>query len=122
MRLSVEFFKRVERELLNDGGNRASTKRVYRTAYLDFTRFNLSLDDMPARLDDQLAVYIAYRVELGDRSGTIKTYLSGIKFMLNKDGIEINTRTAQLRALIKACKYKNDKVIHRMAISETLLV
>lgn len=77
---------------------------------------------MPERLDDQLAVFVAYMVECGDQSGTIESYLSGIKFMLNKDGIQINTRTARLRALIKACKYKNDRVIHRMPISETLLV
>lgn len=118
----MEFFRGVEQRLLNEGGNRDSTKRAYRTAYLDFTKFNLSLNNMPERLDDQLAVYVAYRVELGDHSNTIESYLSGIKYMLNKDGIEINTRTTRLRALIKACKYKNDKVIHRMAITETLLV
>lgn len=122
VRLSVQFFKNVEERLLNDAGLRKSTKRAYRVAYLSFTRFNLSLDDMPDRLDDQLAVYVAYRVEKGDRSGTIKSYLSGIKFMLSKDGIEINTRTARLRALIKACKYKNDRVTYRMPISEHLLV
>lgn len=122
VRLSVEFFRGVERRLLNKGGARTGTKRVYRTAYLYFTRFNLSLNNMPECLDDQLAVYVAYRVELGDHSGTVETYLSGIKYMLNKDGIQINTRTARLRSMIKACKYKNDYVIHRMPISETLLV
>lgn len=108
--------------MLNDGGLKRTTKRAYRTAYLSFTQFNLSLDDMPERLDDQLAVYVAGRVQKGDTSATIKSYLSGIKYMLAKDGIEINTRTARLRALIKACKYKNDRVIHRMPISEHLLV
>lgn len=121
-RLSVEFFRNVEYRLLNDAGLRKSTKRVYRTAYLSFVQFNLSLDNMPDRLDDQLAVYVASRVEKGDHSNTIQSYLSGIKHMLGKDGVEINTRTARLRALIKACKYKNDKVIHRMPISEHLLV
>lgn len=121
-RLSVEFFKRVEQRLLHDAGLKKNTKRAYRTAYLSFTQFNLSLDDMPERLDDQLAVYVAYRVECGDVSGTVCSYLSGIKYMLSLDGIEINTRTARLRALIKACKYKNDRVIHRMPISEHLLV
>lgn len=122
VRLSVEFFKRVERDLLNDGGVKNNTKSSYRTAYLSFTRFNLSLDRMPERLDDQLAVYVASRVEKGDHSNTIESYLSGIKYMLGKDGIEINTRTARLRSLIKACKYKNDQVVHRMPISEHLLV
>lgn len=122
VRLSVEFYKNVEQDLLNSGGLRKGTKRVYRTAYLDFTQFNLSLDKMPERLDDQLAVYVAYRVDLGDHSNTIATYLSGIKHMLGKIGIEINTRSARLRALIKACKYKNDTVVQRMPISEHLLV
>lgn len=122
VRLSVQFFKNLEERLVNDGGKRSGTKRVYRMAYLDFTRFNLSLNNMPERLDDQLAIYVAYRVQLGDHSGTIETYLSGIKYMLGKDGIQINTRTTRLRALIKACKYKNDRVIQRMPITETLLV
>lgn len=107
-RLSVEFFRGVEQRLLNDGGLKKNSKRAYRTPYLSFTRFNLSLDDMPERLDDQLAIFVAYRVQKGDVSGTIESYLSGIKYMLGQDGIEINTRTARLRALIKACKYKND--------------
>lgn len=121
-RLSVEFFRGVKQRLLNDGGKKKSTKRAYRTAYLSFTKFMLSLDNMPQLLDDQLAVYVAYRVELGDFSNTIESYLSGIKYMLGQDGIEINTRTARLRSLIKACKYKNDRVIHRQPISESLLV
>lgn len=99
-----------------------NTKRAYRTAYLSFVRLNLTLDNMPERLDDQLAIFVAYRAESGDHSGTIESYLSGIKYMLGLDGIEINTRTTRLRALIKACKYKNDRVVHRLPISETLLV
>lgn len=77
---------------------------------------------MPERLDDQLAVYVASRVQKGDHSNTIESYLSGIKHMLGKDGIEINTRSARLRAMIKACKYQNDTVTQRMPISEHLLV
>lgn len=77
---------------------------------------------MPDLLDDQLAMFVAYRIEKGDYSNTVQSYLSGIKSMLQKDGIEINTRTARLRSLIKACKYKNDRVIQRMPIKEALLV
>lgn len=120
--MSVEFFRGVEEKLLNEGDSKKNTKRAYRTAYLSFTQFNLSLDNMPERLDDQLAIFVAYRAQLGDYSGTIQSYLSGIKYMLAKDGIEIDTRSARLRSLIKACKYKNDRVIHRQPISETLLV
>lgn len=107
MRLSAAFFKNVEQRLVNDRGMKKNTKRSYRTAYLDFTKFNLGLDNMPELLDDQLAMFVAYRVEKGDFSTTISSYLSGIKSMLQLDGVEINTRTARLRALIKACKYKN---------------
>lgn len=121
-RLSVEFFRRAEQRLLNDGGLKKNTKRAYRMAYLSFTRFNLALDNMPERLDNQLAIYVASRVEQGDHSATIESYLSGIKFMLGKDGVEINTWTARLRSLIKACKYKNDQVEQRLPISESLLV
>lgn len=103
-------------------GNKKGTQRTYRSAYLEFTRFNLALDEMPELLGDQLAIFIAYRVEKGDYSNTVTSKLSGIKSMLSLDGIEINTRTARLQALIKACKYKNDRVIQRMPIKEALLV
>lgn len=122
MRLSAEYFRNVEQKLLMEGGNKNSTKRTYRSAYLEFTRFNLALDNMPELLDDQLAIFVASRVEKGDYSNTVSSYLSGIKYMLSKDGIEINTRTVRLRALIKACKYKNDRVVQRMPIKESLLV
>lgn len=108
--------------MLTNRGLKKGTKKTYRTAYLDFIRFNLSLDRMPQLLDDQLAIYVAYRVEKGDYSSTVETYLSGIKSMLLLDGIEINTRTTRLRSLIKACKYENDRVIQRMPIKEALLV
>lgn len=120
--LSAEYFKRIEMELTATGGNKSSTERTYRSAYLEFTRFNLSLDHMPELLDDQLAIFVASRVEKGDYSTTVKSYLSGISSMLKKDGISINTRSARLRALIKACKYKNDRVIQRMPIKENMLV
>lgn len=112
----------MESDLTANRGNKSSTQRTYRSAYLEFTRFNLSLDNMPELLDDQLAIFVASRVEKGDYSHTVESYLSGIKSMLAVDGIEINTRTARLRALIKACKYKNDRVIQRMPIKEALLV
>lgn len=122
VRLSAAYFRRVECELTAGGANKSSTNRTYRSAYLDFTRFNLSLDNMPELLDDQLAMYVAYRTQKGDYSSTLSSYLSGISSMLKLDGIVINTRTARLRALIKACKYKNDRVIQRMPIKESMLV
>lgn len=122
VRLSADFFRRAEQRLLNEKGNKDSTQRTYRSAYLEFTRFNLSLDRIPELLDDQLAMFIACRTLKGDYSSTVSSYLAGIKSYLQMDGIEINTRTARLRALIKACKYKNDRVIQRMAIKESLLV
>lgn len=122
VRLSADYFRRVEADLTANRGNKNSTQRTYRSAYLEFTRFNLSLDEMPELLDDQLAMFVASRVQKGDYSSTVESYLSGIKSMLSMDGVEINTRTARLRALIKACKYKNDRVIQRMPIKEALLV
>lgn len=122
MRLSAQYFRSAEKRLTANRGNKRGTERTYRSAYLEFTRFNLSLDHMPELLDDQLAIFVAYRVEKGDYSSTLESYLSGIKSMLSVDGIQINTRTARLRALIKACKYKNDRVIQRMPIKEALLV
>lgn len=122
VRLSTDYFRRVERDLTSSGGNKTSTQRTYRSAYLEFTRFNLALDKMPELLDDQLAIFIASRVQKGDYSSTVESYLSGISSYLKLDGIEINTRTARLRALIKACKYKNDRVIQRLPIKESLLM
>lgn len=122
VRLSADYFRRIERELTSSGGHKTSTQRTYRSAYLEFTKFNLSLDHMPELLDDQLAIFVASRVQKGDYSSTVESYLSGISSYLKLDGIQINTRTARLRSLIKACKLRNDRVVQRMPIKEGLLV
>lgn len=89
VRLLVEYFKSAEKKLTANRGNKKGTQQTYRSAYLEFTRFNLSLDNMPELLDDQLAIFVASRVEKGDYSATVESYLAGIKSMLSVDGIHV---------------------------------
>ena len=51
----------------------------------------------------------------------MKSYHSGIKAILRKEGVELNEDTYHLSTLIRACKRKNDKLYTRLPIQRNLL-
>ena len=54
-------------------------------------------------------------------SQTLKSYHSGIKSILRKEGIILNEDAYRLSTLIKACKFKNDKLTVKLQIQRNLL-
>ena len=62
-----------------------------------------------------------YLIENNKKSGTIKSYISAIKSVLHDDGVSISENRLLLNSLIKACKYKNDRVHTRLPIRRNLL-
>ena len=59
---------------------------------------------------------MGYLVNEKKKSTTIRSYVSGIKAVLRDDGQEICESTYLVKALTKACKYKNDTVQTRLPI------
>ena len=55
------------------------------------------------------------------KSNTIKSYVSALRSVLTKDGVELNENKCLLTCLTKACRLKNDKVYTRLPIRHGLL-
>ena len=63
----------------------------------------------------------AYLVDQGNQSSTLASYFSAIKSVLKVDGYPWADDKVALGALIRGCKYKNDRVKTRMPIGKKLL-
>ena len=71
--------------------------------------------------EDGLLLYVAYLIEQGLKSTTVKSYISGIKNVLAADVYVWNENRALLNSLTKACKLKYYTVTTRFPISIALL-
>ena len=65
-------------------------------------------------------MYCGYLVDKGNKSSTLKSYLSAIKLLLKIDGYEWNDNRVALGSLIKACKIRNDVINCRFTIQKGL--
>ena len=77
---------------------------------------------MPKTWESRVILYCTYLVEVVKlQSSTIKSYISGIKKILEEDGYEWNIRKALLNTITKTCKLKNDRITTRLPIGKHLL-
>ena len=83
--------------------------------------FSIRLDVKPDNWEDRLVLFVGFLIEDGKKSSTIKSYISAIKSVLKKDGVEISENKYLLGSLTKACKYVNDQVYVRLPIQKGLL-
>ena len=103
-------------ESLKCKSTRASTQKKYHEIWMKFNKFIISLDRRPALWENHVALYCAFLVEKGNKSTTIRTYISAIKKILKEDGYDWNDQIVLLNSLTKACRILNDKVKTRLPI------
>ena len=101
--------------------NRASTNRNYLSIWRTFNNFLIKLDVKPPTWEEWVALFLAYQVQNGSQSSTIKSYTSAIKSVLKNDGYQWNDSKILLSSLTKSCKLKNDKLYTRLPITFKLL-
>ena len=101
--------------------HRDSTSKTYLSVWRQFNKFLISLDVKPKLWEDRTTLFIAYLIEDGIQSNTIKSYVSAIKKTLIIDGYDWNDKLVLVRSLAKACKLKNDTVRTRLPIHRNLL-
>ena len=101
--------------------HRDSTSRMYLSIWRQFNKFIITLDIKPPTWEGRAILFLAFLVERGMQSATVRSYLSAIKSTLLKINYEWNQNTALLGALIRACKLKNDRVKTRLPIHCRLL-
>ena len=104
-----------------DGGQTNSTKANYLRAWRNFNKFLIKLDKLPILWEDRVSLFLAYLIEGGAQSGTIKSYVSAIKSQLQKIKYEWNDSKLLLHSLVRVCKIRNDCVTSRLPIQCSLL-
>ena len=119
-RISTHDIKQiVERLMLKQ--HRDSTAKTYLSIWRQFNRFIIKLDKKPELWEDRATLFIAYLIDRGMQSSTVKSYLSAIKKTLIMDGYKWNDNLVLIRSLAKACRIINDTVRTRLPIQCSLL-
>ena len=102
--------------------NQPSTDKNYYGVWRKFNQFIIRLDRLPETWEARVAIYCAYLIcEQGLQSSTVRSYISGIKSVLTRDGYEWNDNKILLNVLTKSCKVKNDRLKVRLPIQKGLL-
>ena len=75
----------------------------------------------PEEWSDRIVLFAGFLINNNLRSQTVKTYISALKSILAEDKIELSMDKFLLTSLTRACRLKNDRVIHRLPIYKGLL-
>ena len=86
-----------------------------------FNDFVIRLDEISETWEERVTLYIGFLIKKGNKSSTIKSYVSGIKSILLDDNYPWNDNLIKLTALTKACRKTNDRVKNRLPIRAKLL-
>ena len=95
---------------------RKSTIKTHMNIWRQFNNFVISLDVKPPTWEARTTLYIAYLIDNGKQSASIKSYVSAIKKLLVLDGYKWKDEEVLLTSLTRACRLINDKVHRRMPI------
>ena len=107
--------------MLKNNKHRTRTKENYLRVWRMFNNFIIKLDKIPSSWEERLLLFIAYLIDRGSQSSTVKSYVSAIKCILVDDGYEWNDSKILLSSLTRACRLKNDRVTTRLPILGNLL-
>ena len=106
---------------LKNSQHRSTTAAVYHNIWKNFNKFVIRLDYKPTTWEERVALYCAFLVDKGAQSATIKTYISGIKKILEIDGYVWDNEKVAFSSLTRACRLVNDRVKSRLPIQRSLL-
>ena len=118
--ISTAHMEAVVQRLLGQQ-NRKSTIKTYLNVLRQFNNFVISLDVPPESWEAKTTLFIAYLIEQGKQSSSIKSYVSAIKKMLVSDGYRWQDKEVLLTSLTKACRMINDRVRTRLPIHRGFL-
>ena len=103
-------------ESLKSNKNRRSTVKNYHQIWRQFNEFILKLDVKLNNWECRVAFFCAYMVEKGNKSTTIRSYISAIKNVLVTDGYHWDDSLILVESITKACRLMNDTVFNRFPI------
>lgn len=117
---STSFLERVVQEL-EVKAVEDSTLASYMVAWHGFIDFYNQLDNKDIAWEHRLELYVAFLVIKKAQEATIKSYISGIKYVAKLIGINIDDSKCRFHALVKAARIKNRRIKIRLPIKLWLL-
>ena len=121
-KISTNYMEVLLDQLKGERHQQGSTKIVYYNTWKNFNQFVIRLDSIPATWERRASLYCAYLImDKGLKPSTVRSYLSGIKAVLQQDGYEWEDNKVLLDALTRSCKIKNNSVKMRLPIQKGLL-
>ena len=97
------------------------TDENYLAIWRVFNKFFIRLDNKPDHWEDQLALFIAHKINEEGHSKSVMSYISAIKSVLQSEGIFLEDYSYRLSALISACKVHNDVLTVCLPIRRKLM-
>ena len=76
---------------------------------------------MPKKWEDRTILFIAYLVDKGLQSSTVRSYISAIKCVLQDDNYEWDDNLVLLKTITRSCRMTNDRVCLRRPIKKPLM-
>lgn len=98
-----------------------STLETYMVAWRGFNTFYIDLMDKDITWEHRLELYVAFLLVKKAQEQTIRSYISGIKYVAKLIGIRIDDAKCRFHSLVKAARIKNGKVTIRLPIKLRLL-
>ena len=88
----------------------------------NFNKFVIALDRIPDTWEERITLYCAFLIEICHlKSTTVRSYVAGIKCMLQAIDYMCDHEKLLLTALTLTCKSKNDVSMDRLPIQRTLM-
>ena len=100
---------------------KSSMAKSYLGIWRNFNRFLLKLDEKPENWEERISLYLAFIVENGAQSSTVKSYYSAIKKTFGSYYYSLDESQIFLNTLTSACRLLNDQAQTRLPIHIGLL-
>ena len=101
--------------------HRDSTKKNYYGIWKNFNSFYLRLDRKPTSWEERLVLYVAYLIDAGRKSTTIKCYISAIRAILQDADVHLEENKILLTSLTRACRIHQDRATMKLPITKSTL-
>ena len=105
----------INRQVKISMQQRLNTKNYY-AIWKAFNTFYLKLNKKPGNWEDRLMLFVGYLINKKCKSRAIRSYICAIKSVLHDVNVTVHEDTYLLGSLIKACRLKNDQIIHKLPI------
>ena len=97
------------------------TQKNYYAVWKLFNKFFVRLDEKPLKWEDRIILFAGYLADQNKKPSTIKSYVSGIKAVLQSNDIEVSEDRYLLNSITRACRYTNDTIQMKIPIQRGLV-